>query len=74
MESLSLLSELYSLAYPDSLAPSVTKSPDDMSDGSSTIASDHEDSEECKQARVEAFMKHHGIECYLDSTQKSASY
>ena len=69
MESLTLLAELYSLAYPDGLStPHV-----DMSDGGTVAPSEPEDSEEHRQTSLEAFMKHHGIEGCLDMTQNSAS-
>ena len=69
-----MLSELYSLSYPDVLPTSVgTLHVDLNDDGAGNAASKREDSEEHKQARLEAFMKHHGIEYYLDRSQKSAS-
>lgn len=69
MESLTLLSELYSLAYPETIPTPVDVSHAD----NSAAASELEDSEESKQARVEAFMKHHGLEHCLDRIQTSAS-
>ena len=70
MESLTLLAELYSLAHPEGLSASHA----DVGDGSSDATSELEDSEKRRQASLEAFMKHHGIEGCLDMTEnKSAS-
>lgn len=71
MESLTLLSELYSLAYPDCLPASVGTLCVDLTDRDA--ASAVKDSDEHKQARLEAFMKHHGIGHHPDRSQKSAS-
>ena len=75
MESLTLLSELYSLAYPEIIPTSVYESDTDTTTDSSFSSSDCEleDLEEGKQARLQAFMKHHGLEHCLDRIQKSAS-
>ena len=69
-----MLSELYSLAYPDCLPVSVGTSCVDLTDdGAGDAASTLKDSDEHKQARLEAFMKLHGIEYHPDRSQKSAS-
>lgn len=73
MESLTLLSELYNLAYPETISTSVDESHADKSADNIAAASGPEDSEESKQARVEAFMKHLGLEHCLDRIQKSAT-
>ena len=72
-ESLTLLSELYSLAYPDCLPASVGTLCVDLTDDDGDAAGTLKDSDEHKQARLEAFMKHHGIEHHPDRSQKSAS-
>ena len=72
--SLTLLSELYSLAYPEIIPTSVDESDTDTTTDSSFASSDRElEDLERKQARLQAFMTHHGLEHCLDRIQKSAS-